>query len=173
MHLQLKRQMTINAAAQKVWHVLAHEFSNVGQFASSIPESKPVTDIPAPDGAEVGGRVCATAVPGFAAVREIFTYYDEQSMRFGYEPTEGRPWFIKRAENHWAVRVLGPQTALVESRADLEVNLFLGMFLGPLAKLFMGRVSAQFFEELKYFVEHDRPHPRKLRAQHTHRKASA
>jgi hypothetical protein len=29
----------------------------------------------------------------------------------------------------------------------------------------MGRVGAQFFEELKYVVEHDRPHPRKLKAQ--------
>jgi hypothetical protein len=173
MHLQLKRQTIINAAAQSVWHVLAHEFGSVGQWASSIPESKPVTDIPAPDGAEVGGRVCATAVPGFAAVRETFTYYDEQSMRFGYEPTEGRPWFIKHAENHLVVHVLGPQTSVVESRAELEVSLFLGVFLAPLVKLFINRVSTQFFEELKYFVEHGQPHPRKLRAQHKHRKTLA
>jgi hypothetical protein len=40
-------------------------------------------------------------------------------------------------------------------------------------KLFINRVSAQFFEELKYFVEHGQPHPRKLRAQHKHRKTLA
>ena len=165
MHLQLKGQIMINAAAQKVWHVLAHEFGTVGQWASSIPESQAVTDISAPAGATVAGRVCATAVPGFGAVRETFTYYDEQSMRFGYEPSEGRPWFIKHAENHWAVRSLGPQTCLVESRAELDVAPFPGVFLAPLLKLFMGRVGAQFFEELKYYAEHDQPHPRKLKAQ--------
>jgi hypothetical protein len=173
MHLQLQGQITINASAEKVWRILAHEFGTVGDWASSIPTSKAITDIPAPEGAEVTGRVCATAVPGFAAVREIFTYYDEQSMRFGYEPTEGRPWFIKDAENHWVVHSLGPQTSLVESHAELDVALFPGVFLAPLLKLLMGRVAAQFFEELKYYAEHDQPHPRKLTAQQKYMKASA
>ena len=165
MHLQLNGQTTINAAAQDVWRVLAHEFGSVGQWASSIPESQAVADIPALGGAEVAGRVCATAVPGFSAVREIFTYYDEHTMRFGYEPTEGRPWFITRAENHWRVRSLGPQMSMVESRAELDMPLFPALFLAPLVKFFMGRVAAQFFEELKYVVEHGQPHPRKLKAQ--------
>jgi hypothetical protein len=164
-HLQLNGQTTINAAAQNVWRVLAHEFGSVGQWASSIPESRALADIPVLDGAEIAGRVCATAVPGFSAVREIFTYYDEQAMRFGYQPTEGRPWFITRAENHWMVRSLGPQTSVVGSRAEVDMPFFPGLFLAPLVKFFMGRVAAQFFEELKYVVEHDRPHPRKLKAQ--------
>jgi hypothetical protein len=67
------------------------------QIASSIPESKPVINIPALAQAEVGGRVCATAVPGFAAVREIFT---------------------------WMVPSLGPQTSMVESRAEVDMPLF-------------------------------------------------
>jgi Polyketide cyclase / dehydrase and lipid transport len=173
MHLQLKGQITINAAAQKVWHILAHEFGTVGQWASSIPESQSINHIPALEGTEVIGRVCATAVPGFPAVRETFTYYDEQSMRFGYEPSEGQPWFIKHAENHWVVHSLGPQISMVESRAELDVGLFPGVLLAPLLKLFMGRVGAQFFEELKFYAERDRPHPRKLKAQQKHLKASA
>jgi len=165
MRIQMNDQMTIDAPAQKVWRILAHEFGSVGQWASSIPVSQPVPDIPAPAGAAVGGRVCATAVPGVAAIQEMFTYYDEQSMRFGYEPTEGRPWFVKRAENNWAVRSIGPETSLVESHAKLELASFPGIFLAPLLKLYLGRVGARFFEELKYYAEHDRPHPRKLKAQ--------
>ncbi|HEY6408159.1 MAG TPA: SRPBCC family protein [Ktedonobacteraceae bacterium] len=130
-----------------------------------MPASKAVTDLPAPEGAEVGGRVCATAVPGFADVQESFTYYDEQSMRFGYQATEGRPWFLKHAENHWAVRSLGPNTSLVEALADIDVSFFPGGFLAPLLKLQMGRIGAQSLEELKYYVERDQPHPRKLKAQ--------
>jgi hypothetical protein len=47
--------------------------------------------LPVPDGAEIGGRVCSTAVPGFADVQETFTLYDETSMHFAYQATEGRP----------------------------------------------------------------------------------
>jgi hypothetical protein len=46
--------------------------------------------------------------------------------------------------------------------------------MAPLLKLLMRRIGAQFSEELKYFVEYDRPHPRKLKAQRKHeRKAAA
>ncbi|SRR6266700_4541501 len=168
MHLQLKSHMTINASAKKVWHVLAHDFDTIGQWASAIPRSQAIADLPAPVGAQVGGRICTTAVPGFAAVQETFMSYDEASMHFAYQATEGRPWFLKHAENHWMVRSLGPQTSLVETRAELDVRLFPGLFLAPLLKLHMGRVGAQSLEELKYYVEHDQPHPRKLKARHKH-----
>ena len=63
---------------------------------------------------------------------------------------------------------------MVESRAELEMRLFPGVFLAPLVKLFMGRVGARFSEELKYFVEQDQPHARKLKAQQKQmQKASA
>ncbi len=165
MHLHLKSHMTINASAEKVWRVLAHDFATIGQWASAIPTSQAIADLPAPAGAEVGGRVCSTAVPGFADVQETFTSFDEASMHFAYQATEGRPWFLKRAENHWMVRSLGPHTSLVEARAEIDLSLFPGLLLAPLFKLQMGRVGAQSLEELKYYVECDQPHPRKLKAQ--------
>jgi len=48
------------------------------------------------------------------------------------------------------------------------VSLFPGLFLAPLFKLQMGRISTQSLEELKYYVERDQPHPRKLKAQQKH-----
>jgi len=173
-HIQLKSNMTISASAKKVWNVLAHDFGNIGQWASAIPASRDVADLPAPTGAEVGGRVCSTAVPGFSDVQEHFTYFDEASMHFAYQATEGRPWFLKRAENHWMVRSLEPHTSLVETRAEIDIILLPGLFLAPLFKLQMGRVGVRSLEELKYYVERGQPHPRKLKAQQKHvQKASA
>src|SRR6266568_5680026 len=168
MHIQLKGHITINASAKKVWRVLAHDFGNIGQWASAIPASQAVPDLPVPEGAEVGGRVCATAVPGFGDVQERFMYYDEPSMRFGYQAAEGLLWFLKHAENHWVVRSLGPDASLVEARAEIVVSLLPGLFLAPLLKLQMGRAGVQLFEELKYYVERDQPHPRKLKTQPKH-----
>jgi hypothetical protein len=165
MHLHLNGHTTIHAPAQNAWHVLAHEFSTIGQWASAIPASQAVFDLPAPAGAQVGGRVCATAVPGFADIQETFTYYDEPSMHFAYQATEGRPWFLKQAENHWVVRSLGPETCEVEARAEVDLPLFPGLFLAPLLKIQMGRVGVRTLEELKYYLEHHQVHPRKLKAQ--------
>ena len=113
----------------------------------------------------MGGRVCATAVPGFADIQETFTSYDESSMHFAYQATEGRPWFLKRAENHWVVRALGPETCEVDTRAEVDLPLLPGLFLAQLLKLQMGRVGVRSLEELKYYVEQHQVHPRKRKAQ--------
>jgi hypothetical protein len=165
MYLHFNDSIVINAAASKVWQVLAHEFGTIGQWASSIPTSHVVPELPAPPGAEAGARVCATAVPGFGAVQETFTSYDEPAMRFAYEATQGLPWFITHAENHWMVRSLGTASCEVEARAQVEVRLFPGVFLAPLMKVQLGRTGRRLFEELKYYVEQDQPHPRKVKAQ--------
>jgi hypothetical protein len=166
MHIYFKDRMVMNTPATKVWRVLAHEFDTIGHWASAIPASHGLSDIPAPSGAPVGARVCATAVPGFGKIEETFTSYDENAMRFSYEATEGLPWFIKHAENHWRVRSLGPATSEVEAWAEVEVSLFPGVVLAPLMKLQLSRTGAQTFEELQYYVERDQVHPRKLQAQH-------
>lgn len=174
MRIQLKDQITINAPANKVWGVLAHDFDKIGQWASAIPESKAVANSPTPEGAPVCGRVCSTAVQGFSHVQEKFTYYDETSMRYGYKAVEGRPSFIKDAVNNWSVREQGPNQSVVESRAELELSFFPGVFMIPLLKLQMRITAARLFEELKYFVERGQPHPRKLKAQQKQlRRASA
>jgi hypothetical protein len=165
MHIHFKDRMVMNAPAAQVWHVLAHEFDTIGHWASAIPASRGLPEVPAPPGAGVGARVCAAAVAGFGEIRETFTSYDEDGMRFAYEATEGRPWFIKHAENHWRVRALGPSTSEVEAHAEVEVPLFPGVLLAPLMRLQLGRTGAQTFEELKYYVERDQIHPRKLKAQ--------
>lgn len=105
MRIQMKDQITINAPADKAWHVLAHNFDDIGRWATVIMASKAATDMPAPEGAEVGGRVCSAQ--GFGEVQEKFTYYDEPSRRFGYKAIEGLPSFIKNAENNWSVHALG------------------------------------------------------------------
>jgi hypothetical protein len=82
--LQITSQTTAEVPAAQAWHLLAQQFDQIGQWTSQIPRSQAVTDTPAPDGAPVGGQICSTGVAGFAAVRELFTAYDEAAMRFGY-----------------------------------------------------------------------------------------
>ena len=165
MQIEIKGQTVIDAPASKVWGVLAHDFANIGRWATIIPDSRPDTTVSAPEGAPVGARVCSNSVPGFGDVREEFLTYDEEGKRFSYKATDGLPLFIESAVNNWSVRSVGPNRSVVEARGKVQMRLIPGLFLAPFMKLQLGRSAAQVGEELKYFIEQGHPHPRKMKAQ--------
>jgi uncharacterized membrane protein len=159
--MQIMQQIMIHAPADKVWRVLAHDFANIGVWASAISESRVVSDMPIPEGAEVGGRVCSAS--GFGQVQEAFIYYDEQGKRFGYQAIEGLPSYVKQAVNNWSVRPQGAHQSVVDVHAELRLSIVPGIFLAPLMKAQLRRLSRQTMEELKYYIEYGQPHPRKLK----------
>jgi len=161
MHMQIKAQITINTNAEKVWRILAHEFEHIDQWAAIINQSSAITNIPAPKEAKISGRICLAQ--GFGEVQEIFTHYDEQAMRFTYQATKGLPSFFTHVENNWTVHALGPNQSMAESRAEMDLKFFPGLFIAPIFKLIMSRAGNKFTEELKYYVENDQAHPRKLK----------
>ncbi|MEZ4616350.1 MAG: SRPBCC family protein [Caldilineaceae bacterium] len=161
MKIYFPATITIAAPAAKVWHVIAHEFADIGRWASAIPRSAALTDLPSPAHAVVGGRACQAAIPGFSTVHEQFTYYEEDAMRFGYAAVAGLPGLIRRAENHWAVHAQSPTQSQVKIRGELEVPKYLGLLVAPLLKWQIGRAGQFTLEELKYYIEMGKPHPRK------------
>ena len=157
MQMQMKGKITIDAPVDKVWAVLGRDFSRIDQWASIITKSSGA-EIPE---SELNGRVCSAK--GFGDTLEALVNYDEAAMCFTYKALKGLPWFMTSAQNNWSVRELGNGQCEVASRAEIYMRLFPGIILAPLFKLMMGRKSREMFEELKFFVENDRPHPRKLR----------
>jgi len=173
MRLNFRHQVTIAAPAERVWQVLARDFAAIGRWASAIPESRALDDPPADGEATVAGRVCTSTVPGVPAVQERFTHYSEHDRRFTYVASSGLPAFVRRAENTWSVRELGPGAALAEARAELDLHPLVGLLLAPLLKLQLDRTGARVFEELRHYIEHGEPHPRKVRAlRRQHRKSA-
>ena len=84
-------------------------------------------------------------------------------MTFTYQATTDRSWIVSKAQNHWSVRPLDPQSCQVEALAVLELRNNWGIILAPLLKVQLNRIGKQVFEELKFYIEESRPHPRKLR----------
>ncbi|MCA9922637.1 MAG: hypothetical protein KC421_09700 [Anaerolineales bacterium] len=93
MKIDVTGQMEINASAEKVWQIVAHEFADIGK--STLP---------------------------------------------------------------------GPNQCAVTIRGEVELQLFPGLLIAPIMKLQLRRLGKETTEELKYFVENDRPHPRKVKA---------
>jgi hypothetical protein len=93
-----------------------------------------------------------------------FISYDGAGMRFSYAAADGRPTFIAQAANSWRVQALTSETCLVQARAVLEISALPGVLLAPFLRYQLRRTGARLFEELRYFAEHDQPHPRKRAA---------
>lgn len=156
--MKLSQDLTINAPADRVWRIVAHDFAKIGQWASGVAHStiNKVADIP--EGAVVGGRVCA--VPGFGEIHETFTAYDETSKTFTYDAT-GLPFFVRRAENEWVVQEIDSNTTRVSFSADMELLPVIGSLMAIPLKYQMTKLLQNAVEELKHYAETGEIHPRK------------
>jgi hypothetical protein len=96
-------------------------------------------------------------------VREQLTAFDPQSRTLAYVAIDGLPPFAGRAVNHFSVQALSDTRCAVRSYATLELRGPMRIF-GWLVRRRLERVGSQVLAELAYFVEHGRPHARKLQS---------
>lgn len=156
--MKLTSQLTINAPIDHVWKVIAHDFAQIGEWASGVAHSTINTNVRAPEGATVGGRVCS--VPGFGDITETFTAYDEVGKTFTYEAT-GMPFFVSSALNSWTVRPIDTNTTHVRFQAEMKLIPITGKLMAIPMKRQIIRLLDNATEELKYYVETGDVHPRK------------
>jgi hypothetical protein len=159
--MELRNEITIEAPAERVWKVLGERFMHVGEWAAPITSSCPVA------GSEPGVgmiRACTTAAFGpvkAGIIHERLTSFDRDHMTFEYEAIDGMPSFVAHAVNRWRVRRVDDRRCMLRIHATLILR-GPARLLGWLVKWQMRVGGARVVEELKYFVEQGRPHPRKL-----------
>ena len=159
--MEIRKTTTVDVPIEKVWKIAAHDFDQVGAWASAVGRSQPNDQAAMPQGAEVGGRVCSTA---FGDTQENFTRFDPEGHSFSYR-AEGLPAMIKRAENRWSLRSTGPSRTEVTTQVTMELNAFPGRLMQPLMRRRLAKTLDQILEELKHFMETGSIHPRKVQAQ--------
>jgi Polyketide cyclase / dehydrase and lipid transport len=157
-------EITIEASAQKVWHVLGEQFCNISDWASVIERSGKASAQCDANSLSMTDRYCDAK--GFGRSVEKLTEFDADKMAFCYLLLEGRvleghPPLVSAAGNHWSVIPGGDNQSTVKSAAYLEMPAIPGIVLLPLFKLFMKPMARKLFEELKYYCEQGKPHPRK------------
>jgi len=154
---ELKVAIEINASIKKVWQVLGDNFEHIGDWAGLILDSYRL-DSTGINGA-YGGRVCL--VRGMGETHEEIIYIDREKYQFAYKAIKGLPFFIRRAENHWSLQELSSQRVMVTSAAQIEFTRLASLIIAPFFGRLMYRVGIKTMEELKYFVENEKVHPRK------------
>jgi carbon monoxide dehydrogenase subunit G len=146
--MQFQKTVRINADSDRVWEVVAHDFANVGEWSSAVQSSGPNLEADIPEGAEVGGRVCAT---DFGDLKETFTHYDETGKTFTFEVT-GMPSFITLARNRVVVTPAGPSSTDVSLNITMETNT-IGKVMGPMFAIKLKATLNGFLDELKAYLE--------------------
>jgi hypothetical protein len=147
--MEFKKNIEIQASADAVWKVVAHEFDQVGTWSSAVASSAPDLNATTPDGATVGGRVCAT--PGFGDLLETFSDYSEENKQFSFE-VSGMPSFITLARSTVRVYPTGPNSTDVSLHIQMVSNA-VGKLMGPMFSIKLKSTLATFLDELKHYVE--------------------
>jgi hypothetical protein len=145
----------IEASADRVWETVGHQFARIGEWATAIPASRPMSQALGLAGAPVAGRVCETGLPMVPLVEETIVAYDEAGRTLTYTGA-GLPRFVKEARNRWTVVAVDDQRARVRVEATIELHA-VGHLLAVPLRLWAARVGAKTLDDLKHYVELGRP----------------
>ncbi|MEM7271996.1 MAG: SRPBCC family protein [Actinomycetota bacterium] len=153
--------ITINAPLARVWQVAAHEFEHIDRWSSDVSASGARRGPDPIAGPDVAGRTCTT---GKGETSESFVAYDESRHTFTYEITgDAMPSFVAAATNTWTAKATGDQTELTMA-VTMATRGIAGRVMRIPMRFGMSRLLRTNLEELKHYIEHDEPHPRKARA---------
>ena len=156
------RQITIHAPADQVWEVVGRQFDRVGEWATVIPASAPDPAAAGRVDAPVPGRVCQTGIRLVPRVSERIIAYDEAGRSLTYQAV-GLPEFVTVARNTWRVTPLDARRAQVAFAGQFQTRGLLGGLARGVLLLQLWRSGRHLLDDLKHFVEHGTPSPRKRR----------
>ena len=151
--MTISKQITIDAPAEEVWRIVAHDFHKADRWASSVNHSTLKEAGPTPEGCplDAAGRACDTSI---GAITEKIVHYDELQKRFGYQAkAEGMPFFVKNLVNNWHVTEQGAGRTTVDMKLNIDLMPIVGTVMGPMMRIQMGKLLGEAVEELKFFVE--------------------
>jgi hypothetical protein len=169
---EITAQLRIDAPAGLVWEVIGPGFARIGEWASVIPASAPVpvpatTPVPAaglPTAAAppVPGRVCTTGNRMLPQVTELLVTYDPVGRTLTYQAS-GMPAFVTLARNTWTVIPAGESACLVTLTAQFQARGLPGLLARWVAVIQSRRNARLLQADLRHYLSHGTPSPRKLR----------
>jgi carbon monoxide dehydrogenase subunit G len=165
--MKFTKQADVNASADKVWKVFAHDFDNAHVWMASVPHSYAKTNGEEFEGAQSAGRVCELdSKPGSMQASERFLAYDEAkktcTVRIDFV---NPPFLFPIIHNTLEFSVVETGKGRSHMKWDFESRIKpLAYVIWPLIRIGFGVFVGQIAQELKHYLENDAPHPRKVKA---------
>lgn len=152
--MELHIETEINAPADKVWDILAHQFGDIASWTSTLSESRIVNAAQYPEfiAASTAPIPARETTSTFIKAVEIITEYSEEEMQLTFDAV-GLPPFMSSARNRQQVIAKGPQRSVVSF--DFSIGLkHMFNIMSPLLKSRFRKTMSGVQQELKLYVEH-------------------
>ncbi|MFT7648422.1 MAG: hypothetical protein ACI8Y4_003174 [Candidatus Poriferisodalaceae bacterium] len=165
--MKFKRTMKVQASAEQVWTVFAHDFDHAYKWMASVPNSYGKENGAQFDNASTAGRVCELQPdPSGLKASEQFLAYDESAkrctIRIDFVDT---PRVFPVRYNSVEFSVVDDAEGGSTTTWDFSSKIKPWAFpMWPLIRLGAPRFITQIGEELAHYVETGTPHPRKIAA---------
>jgi len=156
---EINRDMDINASIEEVWKVVGHEFADAYKWASNLKHSEAL-NTESLNGSSCTERGCD--VSGFGKISERMLEYSDDEHLLSYEVKNGLPKIVSMAQNTWKLTTIAGGKTHVEMRLKMKTKGFLGWLMGGIMKMKVKKTVDDTLEELKYYVEYGKIHPRTL-----------
>ncbi len=157
--MRIVKELSIAKPIEAVWEVLANQFGKIDNWASIVSHSEVSGPAKLPG---VDYSIRSTITSQGKGQQEL-TGFDPANHSISYRSLSGTPAIIKQVSAHWSLKEKGAN----ETHLALDFNAEmkgLGFIIAPLAKIKLGKVGDVLLDDLKYYVENGKPHPRKLSA---------
>lgn len=154
----IKRQIPISKSIEDVWEVLGNQFGEISKWSSLIKESKVYGDSKL-EGLSYSIRETNTTQ---GITKQEMTSFNPEQHSLSYKALSGTPFFIKTVNANWFLSKLNDDSAQLNMSVDVETKGIMGVILGPVAKMKLGKLGDELVDDLKYYLENGSPHPRNL-----------
>ena len=159
--MKIRTEFKVSAPAERAWEVIAEKFGDAAEWAATLESTSLKGSL------GVGAiRTCHTKGVGPfppATIEERLIDFDPKQQRYTYVVESGLPPIFKSAQNSWSVESISETSCIVHTHVIAKLSLW----LRPLEWLFpllLKRDLKKTFEELRHYIEHGKPHPRKVKS---------
>ena len=152
--MQVHIETEINAPAEKVWQILAHQFADMADWTSTLSESRVIEGDEMPAGLKVATNAPIPAretVSSFATAIEVISDYSEEEIQFTFHAAN-LPAILSEASNTQRVTPKGEDQCLLTFDMNLVLN---GIFkiMSPLLSRRFQKTMGGVQRELKLYAE--------------------
>ena len=157
------KKMTINKPIHEVWKIWAEEFDKAQDWMAVVTRSFEKKEGNKTEGSPMIGRVCEfSAKANGPKVLEDILVFDEQNYRMNIKVV---PQNVSLPLKYNLLKSSLKKVSDQQTDITLDINPVIGWkgyFLYPLLKGGLSKSFNELLEELKFFVENGKPHPRKV-----------
>ncbi len=157
--MRIIKKLFIDKPVEEVWEVLGNQFGQIDKWASLISHSEVSGPATLPG---VDYSIRSTKTTSGDTQQEL-TRFDPGNHTIAYKSISGTPPIIKQVKAHWSLEDNGNNDTVLVLDFVAEMR-GLAFLLTPIVKMKMGKVGDTLLDDLKYYVENGKPHPRKTSA---------